>query len=184
VRKPQSEENQVRRRRIHLLALGVLAAFGLACGAASPDSDNGAPQDRGGTGEQAAADGKVNTAVRDGDFEFVVSKVECGKTSVGSSQLGVKAQGVFCLVTVSAKNIGDKAQTFTDSSQKAFAGSTEYSTNSTAGIYLEDNDVFLQEINPGNTVKGVMVFDVPKGTVLTKLELHDSAFSGGVTVTL
>jgi hypothetical protein len=176
-------------RRIHLLALGALAALGLACGAGSTSSNNngGTAQgnDRGGVGEQAPAEeGKLNQPVRDGDFEFVVSKVDCGKTSLGPSQFGVKAQGVFCLVTLSTKNIGDKAQTFFDTNQKAFAGSTEYSTNSSASIYIENNDVWITEINPGNTAKGIIVFDVPKGTQLTKLELHDSAFSGGVTVTL
>jgi hypothetical protein len=33
-------------------------------------------------------------------------------------------------------------------------------------------------------VDGLLVFDVPAETQLTKLELHDSPFSGGVTVNL
>ncbi|RSM44161.1 hypothetical protein DMB66_52525 [Actinoplanes sp. ATCC 53533] len=39
-------------------------------------------------------------------------------------------------------------------------------------------------MNPGNTVKGKLVFDVPEGTKLTSLELHDSLFSDGVQVNL
>jgi len=40
--------------------------------------------------------------------------------------------------------------------------------------------------NPGNTVRAVILFDLPKGdrAVKAELELHDSAFSGGVTVSL
>jgi hypothetical protein len=34
------------------------------------------------------------------------------------------------------------------------------------------------------TVDGIVVFDVPADVTLTSLELHDSAFSGGVTVGL
>lgn len=51
-------------------------------------------------------------------------------------------------------------------------------------MLIEDNEVFLNEINPGNTVKGVLVFDMPKGTTPASIELHDSMLSGGVTVSL
>ncbi len=43
---------------------------------------------------------------------------------------------------------------------------------------------FLNEINPGNQVNGIIVFDVPKDVQPTRIELHDSLFSGGVTVPL
>ena len=36
----------------------------------------------------------------------------------------------------------------------------------------------------GNSAKGKLIFDVPKGTEFTGLELHDSPFSGGVEVGL
>lgn len=75
---------------------------------------------------------------------------------------------------------------FSDGSQKAYdAAGTEYSTDSTAGIYAnEDAATLFNEINPGNQVAGVLVFDIPKKVKLSKLELHDSPFSGGVTVAL
>jgi len=49
---------------------------------------------------------------------------------------------------------------------------------------LDDSQSFLEEINPGNTVKGVVVFDVPKKFEAAKAELHDSMFSGGVEIAL
>jgi hypothetical protein len=53
-------------------------------------------------------------------------------------------------------------------------------------MYVNGNEssVLFNTINPGNAVTGKVVFDIPKGAKLTTLELHDSAFSGGVTVTL
>lgn len=128
----------------------------------------------------------LKVAVRDGKFEFTVTGVKCGVAKIGSDILGQKAQGQFCLVDVQVKNIGKEAQTFADSVQKAFdAKKVEYSADSGAAIYAnEDSQVFFTEINPGNTVKGKLVFDVPKGTQLTTLELHDSMFSGGVKVAL
>ncbi len=43
---------------------------------------------------------------------------------------------------------------------------------------------FYEPINPGNSLTGTVVFDVPVDAVPASLELHDSAFSGGVTVAL
>ena len=68
-----------------------------------------------------------------------------------------------------------------------YVGATSYDADSEAGMYVNgnENSVLLNNIKPGNAaVTGKIVFDIPKGAKLTKLELHDSAFSGGVTVTL
>lgn len=127
----------------------------------------------------------VGDPARDGKFEFVVQTVTCGKASVGSGFLVQEAQGTFCLIKVQVKNIGDEARTFTGANQKAFAGKVEYSNDTGAELAAnEQAATFLQEINPGNSVAATLVFDVPKGTKLTAIELHDSAFSGGVTVAL
>jgi hypothetical protein len=134
----------------------------------------------------AKAEPGIGDAVRDGKFEFVVTKVDCSKSKVGSEYLNKKAQGKFCMVSVSVKNIGQEAQLFDGSSQKAMdAKGTEYSNDGAAEMYSnEDTATFLNEINPGNSSKGRLVFDVPKSTKLTALELHDSPFSGGVRVGL
>jgi hypothetical protein len=136
--------------------------------------------------EEVAAGPGLGDKVRDGKFEFTVTKVDCSKARVGGQYLDKKAQGTFCQVSLTVKNIGDEAQTFTGSSQKAMdAKGTEFSNDSEAEIYAnQDNSTFLNEINPGNQSKGLVIFDVPKGTKLTRLELHDSPFSGGVTVSL
>lgn len=60
----------------------------------------------------------------------------------------------------------------------------KFSANSMASMADESSQVLWEEINPGNAVKGNVYFDVPKGAKVTSLELHDSAFSGGVKVRL
>jgi hypothetical protein len=87
---------------------------------------------------------------------------------------------------MNVKNIGKEPQTFSDSNQKGFAAAgTENSTDSGAALVAnEDAAVLFTDINPGNQVTGVIVFDIPKDVKLVKLELHDSAFSGGTTVQL
>ena len=135
--------------------------------------------------ENAAKTAGLNTTVRDGKFEFVVSKVECGKSQVGGQVLNKKAQGQYCFVTLSVKNVGSKPQTFFVDNQKAFSGSKEYSPDSAATMYASgDQSTWINEINPGNKISGPLVYDVPAGTKLTKVELHDSMFSSGVSVTI
>jgi Domain of unknown function (DUF4352) len=130
------------------------------------------------------ADGKIGEPVRDGKFEFTVRSVKCGVSQVGEEPLTKPAQGQFCLVTVTVKNIGDRSQTLSDSDQKGIgADGKQFQTDTTAGLYANSNaDVFLNDINPGNQVTGVLVYDIPKDGKLAKLELHDSPFSGGATV--
>ncbi len=84
------------------------------------------------------------------------------------------------------KNIGKEAQLYDGSAQKVYdAKGTQFSNSSAAEMYAnEGTPTFLKEINPGNQVKGRLVFDVPKKTKLTTIELHDSPFSGGVKVKL
>lgn len=135
--------------------------------------------------DTAAQAAKVGGAVRDGQFEFTVTKVEKGVKRVGSSSFGQKPQGQYVLVHVRVKNIGAEAQTLFDSEQKLRDGQgREFSADTSAGMYLEDNDVFVNEVNPGNVVVGTLVYDMPKDASPTSIELHDSMFSDGVTVSL
>jgi hypothetical protein len=122
--------------------------------------------------------------VRDGKFSFVVHSVKCGAKSLGGGF--AKAQGQFCLVNMTVKNIGDEAQTMFSSNQYAYKGDTKYDVDDAATVAasVDSDDPWINDINPGNSLRGVIVFDVPKGTQLTKLELHDSAFSGGTEVFL
>jgi hypothetical protein len=172
-------------RKTTIFGLLFAAAVALGCGAGAADTGSG---DGGATGEDkpAAKTAKIGEAARDGKFEFTVKSSKCGVAKIGTDIVGQKAQGQFCLITVNIKNIGKEAQMFSDSSQKAYAADgTEYSADSGAAIYANKNaETFLNDINPGNQVSGVMVFDIPAKVKLAKLELHDSPFSGGVTVAL
>jgi hypothetical protein len=131
-----------------------------------------------------AKDAQVNKAARDGKFEFTVTGIKCGVKSVGPKEFGTKAQGQFCLVDVTVKNIGKEAQIFDGSSQYAYdADGTEFSHSGDAAVYAnEGNATFLEQINPGNQSKGKLVFDVPADAKITSVVLHDSPFSGGVRV--
>jgi Domain of unknown function (DUF4352) len=129
----------------------------------------------------------IGQPVRDGKFEFVVTEVEPPVKTIGSNEfLQEDAQGEFVVVRVDVKNIGDKPQLLSPDNQKAFAGKTEFGVDPNAWTaFADEGKYLLDEINPGNQVQGVpLAYDVPVGTKLTHLELHDSPFSGGVRVNL
>ena len=130
---------------------------------------------------------KLNTAVRDGKFQFVVKTVRPGLPEVGDNPyLREEAQGQFVIVTVSVENIGDRAQGFSPSNQKLFdTQGRSFESDSSAQIALGDSDIPVwDDINPGNAVDVSLVYDMPVAAVPARIELHDSMFSGGVTVEL
>lgn len=130
---------------------------------------------------------RAGTAVRDGKFQFRVTSVSHAK-SVGDTTygLGETAQGEYTVLHVTVTNIGQQPQTLDDSSQYVYdSAGHKYDASTMADIDVNGNDqVFLNDINPGNTVNGELAFDMPDGTKAVKAELHDSAFSGGVQVAL
>lgn len=129
---------------------------------------------------------QLGKRVRDGKFEFTVRSVKCGIAKVGDNPyLTEKAQGQFCAVALTVENIGKEPQSMFADNQYAFdSKSRKFSANSSASMADESSQVLWEEINPGNSVKGKVYFDIPKGAKLSSLELHDSMFSGGVKVRL
>jgi hypothetical protein len=176
-----------KKRFILLAVIALIVIIAIAANSGGGNSSSSATSASGGgssSGDSANAAG-LNQAVQDGKFEFTVTKQDCSQNSIGDAPANKTAQGTFCIISVTVKNIGDKAQLLDASSQKALdATGNEYSADSSAAVYLGDTSTFLNQLNPGSTVEGQIVYDVPVGTQLTKLELHDSPFSGGATVNL
>jgi Domain of unknown function (DUF4352) len=94
------------------------------------------------------------------------------------------AQGVYVVVAMTIQNIGNRSQGFfADNQTLKDSEGRQFSADSYADILINgDNDG--ADINPGNQVRARAVFDVPEGTQPAQIVLHDSAYSGGVTVNL
>lgn len=165
-----------------ILGLVVIAVISSAAGGNKSNTSTSNS-----SSNKAAETAKIGQAANDGKFEFTVSSVECGKTSVGTNQYLTKtAQGQYCLLNVSVKNIGDQAQSLLSSNQYLLnASGQKYSADDVATMYNTPNGTsWYNDINPGNSVNGAIVFDIPKDQTATTAELHDSAFSSGVKVNL
>lgn len=136
-----------------------------------------------GEDKPAKAAAGIGDTVKDGDFAFTITNVKTASNIGG--EFGEDAQGKFVIVNVTVKNHGDSAETFDASNQKVYDTKSREFTTAEAQMYLE-SDAFLQQINPGNSVKGKLVFDMPKKANAERIELHGGllGLSDGVTVSL
>jgi hypothetical protein len=78
------------------------------------------------------------------------------------------------------KNTGNEAQGYYATNQKPIINGKKFDAASIMGAPGDGNN-----INPGLGIDSTVVsFDVPVGAAPEAIELHDSAFSGGVKVSL
>ncbi|GAA11539.1 DUF4352 domain-containing protein [Gordonia alkanivorans] len=158
--------------------------------ASSGSSNSGEQADSGGDNGDKKADEQaagLNTPVRDGKFEFVVTNVESGLSSVGDNEfLTAEAQGQFVVVTMTVNNTSKEPKDFSPTNQKLVdTEGRSFEPDTTAQIYLGGSDIPVWDnINPGNTVEVKVVYDMPVDAKPASIELHDSMFSGGVKVNL
>jgi hypothetical protein len=182
------------------VTLGIVGALvvliiGIALGSGSSNT-SGTPASSSSTqaasrsAAPSAAAPRIGDKVRDGKFQFVVTKIShaksVGDTSVG---LGDTAQGEYLILSLKVTNIGNEGQTLDDAAQYVYdSAGRKYTASSAADIDLSgpngSGSTWFQDINPGNTVHGKIAFDMPRHDAGAKVELHDSIFSGGVTVLL
>jgi hypothetical protein len=127
----------------------------------------------------------MNTPARDAAFEFTATAVSCGRRVLSSADITRQARGEYCLLWLTVRNLATEPRTFgslstaTDDRNNTYGndGSAEFPVNPAA-------QAFLEAIDPGATARGVLVFDVPAGTRLSAVELHDSAFTPGVKINI
>ncbi|MBB4935136.1 hypothetical protein F4561_006030 [Lipingzhangella halophila] len=147
-------------------------------GGDSDDTGNGGSDTEAGGNDEGQDDSEeaagIGDTVESGAFAFTVTDLETGVESVGDNQyLTETPDGQYVIAHITVENVGDQAGTFDSTSQKLVdADGKEYSTDSSAQVAV-DTDSWINEINPGNSVDGQLIFDVPAETELATLELSD-----------
>lgn len=168
---------------IILGGLALLCGGAVAVSAVSPDpapvisTPAGDPEGEGTLGsaptkkaepvaEEEPVGYKVGQAFRSGDFQYKIHGIKTGLTKVGGQYLSSKAQGQFVRLDLTVTNTGREAKTF-DGDWYVKVKDTEgreFSADSEANIYgNEDAAGWLTEINPGNSIRAFVYFDLPKG---------------------
>jgi Domain of unknown function (DUF4352) len=124
---------------------------------------------------------------RDGDFAFKVKRVWCGASAKDAVYNDVAVTGTMpsgtqeCIAELQVTDDKSTAQTFFDSNQYAYDSAGDQFTADTNGIYLT-GDKDDTQVNPGVTITALVPYNIPASKAITKLVLHDSELSLGVTV--
>ena len=169
-----------------VLIIGISTVANSGSNAPTSTGNDSNTSSKGDESDTAPAMPGLGEAAVDGKFSFTVNSVKCGIESVGDEYVSKEPQGQFCQVALTIENVGKEPQTMFADNQKLFdSEDREFSPDTSAMIYMKDGaDTWLKEINPGNSLEGNLLFDLPAGATPATIELHDSAFSGGVKVSL
>lgn len=153
------------KKRNYIVSLLVVALFlALAAGSGSNKSD------KANTGAQQSTPAELSKEGVSSDVKISVQKFESSDTA-GNNQFSTKkAQGVFKIVTLSVTNNQKDAITvdgnsfkLIDNQNREFSYSSEAQLAISSSTGSQKKEVFsLKQINPGMTVTGIVVFDVPK----------------------
>ncbi|WP_433727318.1 protein kinase domain-containing protein [Nocardia sp. CA-129566] len=125
----------------------------------------------------------LNTPVRDGKFEFVVTAVDSGIPRIGLQNAG----GTYSVVTVAVRNISDEPKWFLPVGQRLVdTQGRQVDHNAIASMWQNTQRRYNYsfELQPGQSATTQLVFDVPQDATPSQLELHDFLLSNGVTVHL
>lgn len=180
-------------RRTALITAVVAVAAGLTlsgCSAGTTTTGAGATAAASSSTQAAApaaAKGAgLNSPVTVGSFEYTATGSKDAGTTVGTSPLSQTAQGTYVEVDLTIKNVGNSPATFVSNYVKVVdANGKTYDADPTATLYASPNQqAWVAAINPGNSINGPILFDVPVGTRAASIEVSDNMFTKGQTIHL
>jgi hypothetical protein len=181
VTQPSSQAPRVRRSPLRtnrlLIGLVVLLGFGLVAGATVVVIAV--------AGGAKSPIHPAGATVRDSWFAFRVAGVQARKRVTGGGG-DATAKGRFVLVSLDVTDRDDKPWTVFADDQKLRAAGKTYGIDVRATVDVDKGpDVGLQKsLNPGETKRIVVVFDVPTAAAPQAVELHGAPRSDGVLVAL
>ncbi|HEY7484224.1 MAG TPA: serine/threonine-protein kinase [Streptosporangiaceae bacterium] len=123
----------------------------------------------------------VGRPVTGSSLEFTAGHPRCGGKSYG----GQTAQGRFCLVPVSIRNVAEPTEGLAHPVKVPRARQQLIDSAGAAHTPVRVNGGFLTNdtpITPGGMIAGELVFDVPSGANPAQLKLYASATDKGVSL--
>lgn len=111
------------------------------------------------------------------DKTLKVISVAAPVTEVGTD-ITEQANGEFIVLDIEVSNNSNKEWLFSADTVKLLSGEVEYSPEDMINLYL-DNGIAYDALNPGVTVSGQIVFDVPVGTEFDHVQFEPDFMSFG-----
>lgn len=114
------------------------------------------------------------------DIPIVVDEVVRTKT-IGMSGMEDTAQGEYVVVYITATNESGEPVTIDgDGFTLIGVDGTQYGVSSDWPI-TDDPQIIYEDVNPGNSVSGYILFDVPEGTELASMQYEEFLSLDGPT---
>jgi hypothetical protein len=198
VAEPRPRRRRWYRKKRYLLLVGLLVLLAAASSNRPDGGDGSAPSapsasgqrgpsgqsQPGGGGQTRRAPTGVGVPVRDGQLEFVVKSWRCWVDKLSRGPLSRRARGQFCLAGVEARNIGGQARTLVEWIEKLHdTDGRTYNADVRARLFFTDQTIW-DAVDPGETARGTLAFDIPVDVEPAHLELHDGVLSNGTSVPL
>ncbi|GAA4285754.1 DUF4352 domain-containing protein [Georgenia daeguensis] len=127
----------------------------------------------------------VGTTVSEGPFEVEVLGVSAGLGELAGATAAATAEGEFVVVRLRVTATQPGPSYFLDIDQRLLdptGGAHE--PDARAAMAVDGNRLWFAELDAGESAEGVIVFDVPPGTVPATLEVHASDEGTGARVDL
>lgn len=158
-----------------LMAVPLVAADGSGC---SDFEEEEPTVEKKGGGEEAGATAAVGDNLSLKGTTYRVTKAETA-SSVGGQYTGAKANGIFVIVDLTLTNEEDEPATIVEDNLRLIGGNgDQYTTSDDAILAFPNQTLLLEEIQPGVSEDGKLVFDIPQDAVNgAKLQVED-LFSG------
>jgi len=158
-----------------VLAAALLALFSVLTAQSCSGTGKQEPQVK----KQGGAEGDAETA-EVGDkltltgTTYQVTNVDTAN-EVGDRYTGATANGEFVIVDLNLTNEEEEPATILEDNLRLIGGNgNQYTTSSDAILAFPDQTILLEEIQPDNTQKGVLVYDLPPDAVSgAKLQVED-----------
>ncbi|MBI2549143.1 DUF4352 domain-containing protein [Candidatus Woesearchaeota archaeon] len=129
---------------------------------------------------------QLGDEIQAGDFTWKITGVSTAKEigqDLAGTFFGETADGIFVIVDVEVSNTAKSAKYLTNSFVKLIdEQSREFSPNTAAAIYLkpEGSALLFEQINPGITKKGKIVYDVPEGVNNFNVKITSNLLSSNI----
>ncbi|WP_280458453.1 serine/threonine-protein kinase [Nocardia carnea] len=178
VARPRRRKSRLRRLVLWSIVLVVIPLFLIGGCMAALVQGVGSIEVFSGDDRPTAATG---TAVRDGNFEFVVRNVESDVPTIGFD----RAQGMFVVVSFTVRNIAAEPKTYTPLGQELHdTAGGKFGPDVTATAQRAATAAAPRTLQPGESLGTHLVYEVPAESVPASMTFRDFPFSLGTSVAL
>lgn len=188
----QPKKNWFARHKI-LTALLVVVVVIVIASQSGGDSSEGQASSAGTTAEGNASDvsadesasevtAKIGDLVDANGMGVTVTSIDAGATVTGDLFTG-EPQGQYVVVGLSVANNGDSGEYFSQSDVKLIDDSGRQHSVASESMWMDDA-IDIEQINPGNSIEGSMLFDIPTDAVPTTLEVSSGWLSSPALISL